>query len=191
MTKKELRKSYLSHRREMPQMELDALTERLMGNLWENVSFEGIKCVHLFLPIAHHNEVDMYLLVDALRLRFPEIKLVVPKSEFQTNEMVTCLLERETELEVSQWGIPEPKNPVVVDNHEIDLVFTPLLAFDEQGYRVGYGKGFYDRFFAKCRQDVKKIGVSLHGPIPKISDVNEFDARLDGCVTPDEFYEFD
>ena len=42
----------------------------------------------------------------------------------------------------------------------LDIVITPLLAFDPHGYRVGYGKGFYDRFFASLHKDAKRIGIS-------------------------------
>jgi 5-formyltetrahydrofolate cyclo-ligase len=72
----------------------------------------------------------------------------------------------------------------------IDLVFIPLLACDLQGNRVGYGKGFYDRFLSKCRYDVKKIGLSFFDPVDKIEDVNVFDIPLDECITPKKTWVF-
>jgi 5-formyltetrahydrofolate cyclo-ligase len=67
---------------------------------------------------------------------------------------------------------------------KIDVVFVPLLAFDKNGNRVGYGKGFYDNFLAKCREDVIKIGLSFFEPEEIIDDVFKTDIRLDYCVTP-------
>jgi len=61
---------------------------------------------------------------------------------------------------------------------------VPLLISDEQHYRVGYGKGFYDRFLANCRKDCKKIGLNFFKPIQKISDSNEFDIALDEVIYP-------
>ena len=61
---------------------------------------------------------------------------------------------------------------------------TFISSLDEQYYRVGYGKGFYDRFLANCRKDVKKIGLNFFKPISNITDVNEFDIALDEVIYP-------
>jgi 5-formyltetrahydrofolate cyclo-ligase len=64
------------------------------------------------------------------------------------------------------------------------------LCFDLRGFRVGYGKGFYDRFLKKCRADCKKIGLSFFEPVKEISDIEEFDVALNFAVTPQEIYNF-
>ena len=66
----------------------------------------------------------------------------------------------------------------------LDLVFVPLLAFDKTGQRVGYGKGFYDRFLAACRPDTIKIGLSLETSVAQVADVHEGDVVLDYVITP-------
>lgn len=70
------------------------------------------------------------------------------------------------------------------------MVLIPLLAFDKNGYRVGYGKGFYDRFLAECRPDVVKVGLSVFEPIDEITDLNEFDIKMDFCITPNRVWQF-
>ena len=65
---------------------------------------------------------------------------------------------------------------------EIDVVLVPLLCSDGQGYRVGYGKGFYDRFLVKCRPDCRKIGLSYFPPVDRIEDVTESDVKMDEVV---------
>ena len=80
-------------------------------------------------------------------------------------------------------GIPEPIHKAIYQSNP-DLILVPLLGFDKKGNRVGYGKGFYDRFLAKCRSDVLKVGVSFFEPTDRISDVSPFDIRLDYCITP-------
>ena len=82
-------------------------------------------------------------------------------------------------------GHPEPTDNLFVSPQQIDLVLIPLLVFDQRGYRVGYGKGFYDRFLAQCRPDAQKIGLSLEPPVTVIDDVDDYDVALDGCVMPD------
>ena len=84
-------------------------------------------------------------------------------------------------------------NPLILfgkKNDTIDIVITPLLAFDPKGYRVGYGKGFYDRFFASLHKDAKRIGISLFKPCKGIENINEYDVPLTHCVTPNKTYYF-
>jgi 5-formyltetrahydrofolate cyclo-ligase len=70
------------------------------------------------------------------------------------------------------------------------VVFVPLLGYDVQGNRVGYGKGFYDAFLSQCKKDVVKIGLSFFEPEQEITDVLNTDIRLDYCVTPTTVYSF-
>jgi len=69
-------------------------------------------------------------------------------------------------------------------------VLVPLLSFDKKGFRVGYGKGFYDRFLMQCKSDCIKIGLSYFDPIDVIDDADEFDVPLDFCITPQKVYVF-
>ena len=70
------------------------------------------------------------------------------------------------------------------------MVLVPLLACDRAGHRVGYGKGFYDRFLAACRPDCRKIGLSYFRPVEAIVDVYDGDVRLDRVITPDGVIQF-
>jgi 5-formyltetrahydrofolate cyclo-ligase len=70
------------------------------------------------------------------------------------------------------------------------VVFVPLLAFDKKGHRVGYGKGFYDRFLSDCKPETIKIGLSFFEAEESISAILPSDIRLDFCVTPTEIIVF-
>lgn len=72
----------------------------------------------------------------------------------------------------------------------IDIAFIPLLAFDTEGNRIGYGKGYYDRFLAKCRKDIITIGLSYFPPLDKVDDIEFFDKKIDFCITPESVYAF-
>jgi 5-formyltetrahydrofolate cyclo-ligase len=90
----------------------------------------------------------------------------------------------------NKYDIPEPIHGKIVPALEIDAVFIPLLGFDVNGNRVGYGKGFYDRFLSECRPDVVKIGLSFFDPVEKINDLNKYDIPLDLCITPGKIWDF-
>ena len=69
-------------------------------------------------------------------------------------------------------------------------MIVPLLCFDARGHRVGYGKGYYDRFLQKCRPDCIKAGLSFFPPVKKIDDIHVADVQLDLVVTPNETFYF-
>lgn len=106
------------------------------------------------------------------------------------NTMSHFLLTDNTVLKKSLYGIPEPIDGIEIAPNKIDVVFIPLLAFDNMGNRVGYGKGFYDQFLSECNPDVIKIGLSFFEPEPFIEDVNENDIPLNYCVTPNKVFYF-
>jgi 5-formyltetrahydrofolate cyclo-ligase len=66
-------------------------------------------------------------------------------------------------------------------------MFVPLLAFDVNGHRVGYGKGFYDQYLAKCSSKIIKIGLSLFDEPSIIDEVESTDIPLDIIITPTRF----
>ena len=64
------------------------------------------------------------------------------------------------------------------------------MIFDHQGHRVGYGKGYYDRFLGECNRYTLKVGLSFFDPVSKIEDIDTNDIALDYAVTPRETYAF-
>lgn len=187
MTKEELRKRYKAKRRKLSDYELSdgslAIANRLLEmNLWNNEYF------HVYLPIAAMREVDTEIILHLLAGK--DKKVVVSKSDFENCSLILYLLDEHTKIRNNDYGIPEPQNGRIIQPEQLDVIFVPLLAYDEKGYRVGYGKGFYDVFLPTCRPDAIKIGLSLFGPEPEIQDVWNGDVRLDYCVTPEKIYRF-
>jgi len=96
----------------------------------------------------------------------------------------------DTRFRKNKYDLYEPEGGVIVNHAGMDMIFVPLLSFDKNGYRVGYGKGFYDRYLSQCRNDCLKIGFSYFQPLDGIDDANEFDVPLNLCVTPTTVYVF-
>jgi 5-formyltetrahydrofolate cyclo-ligase len=181
MEKADLRKIYKEKRQQLSGIDIEELQENIYQQIYD-LEISNIKNVHVFLSLEKFKEINTNPIIDYYRSQ--NKKIVVSKSDFTNNSLTHFYLEKDTTIALNKYGIPEPVNAVQVCEIELDLVFVPLLISDEQHYRVGYGKGFYDRFLANCRKDVKKIGLNFFKPISNITDVNEFDIALDEVIYP-------
>jgi 5-formyltetrahydrofolate cyclo-ligase len=99
-------------------------------------------------------------------------------------------IDEETVYLTNKYGLTEPKNGEIINPKEIDLVIVPMLICDKEGFRVGYGKGFYDKFLSQCSDKVVTIGFNYFEPIDEIENTDEYDIPLCCCITPTEIYEF-
>ena len=95
-----------------------------------------------------------------------------------------------TKFEINKFGIEEPCDNIIFDPKMIEVVFVPLLSFDIEGNRVGYGAGFYDKFLKECDYSILKIGLSFFEPETRIEDTNARDIKLDYCITPQKVFSF-
>ncbi|AKA34824.1 5-formyltetrahydrofolate cyclo-ligase [Flagellimonas lutaonensis] len=186
MLKHELRKVYKEKRLHLSpsfilEHSIEIANRLLQLPIWHFTHY------HVFLSIADKKEVDTHPIITTLQAR--DKCVVVPKIASGT-EMEHYLLTDSTKLVLNSWQIPEPVDGIKIEASKIDVIFMPLLAFDLMGNRVGYGKGYYDTFLKKCRQDSIKIGVSFFGAEEVISDVGPHDVPLDYCVTPTKIYSF-
>ncbi len=188
MHKAELRKTMLQRRRALSIDEVAVCSQRIADLFFQHFPPRAGQTVHVFLPIVKNNEVNTWPIIERLRLEYPEVRVVVPVTDAAQHVLTHHHLTEESVLVENAWGIPEPKDAQIVHADEVDVVLLPLLAFDRQGHRVGYGKGFYDRFLAECRPDVVKIGLSLEPPVERIADPNEYDVPLNFAITPQDVW---
>jgi 5-formyltetrahydrofolate cyclo-ligase len=190
MHKRKLRREFLEKRKMLSEGEARLLSRQIADLFIESFGLGRVQYLHVYLPLPRQREIDTLLLLEQVRSRYPEVRVLVPKVDPVKMGMESYLLDDPTQLPVSGWGIPEPAGGTPVAPEVIDLIVVPLLAFDRQGHRVGYGKGFYDRYLARCRPDVLKIGLSCFEPVAEITDAGPHDVRLDYCVTPEKVWAF-
>jgi 5-formyltetrahydrofolate cyclo-ligase len=183
LTKAELRKIFIAKRAQLSQVDYERLNHDLLEQ-FKQVDLSNINCIHLFLPIHKRKEPDTFLIRDWLAAHHPHIQRVFPKADFATSTMQHYIHDEQLQMGINAFGIPEPIDGNTVDPKDIDMVLVPLLAFDRQGYRVGYGKGFYDRFMAQCKPGTRFVGLSFFEPVEIINDANEFDQKIQECLLP-------
>jgi 5-formyltetrahydrofolate cyclo-ligase len=188
--KKELRQQMQQKRALYTAAELQEWSSRVTGHFFDHFALAHYKTVHVFLPILRKKEIDTWQIIRQLQMNYPHIRIAVSVSNLAACTLNHFWLKPETKLQENKWGIPEPVAAEGIAVADIDMVLVPLLAFDRQGHRVGYGKGFYDRFLASCQPGTVKIGLSLEAAGQQVADVHANDVVLDYVITPAEVIAF-
>ncbi|OEK02102.1 5-formyltetrahydrofolate cyclo-ligase [Roseivirga sp. 4D4] len=183
MNKEVLRSLFLEKRQTLTQEEFERRNELLLTNC---ASFlerhkQVIHC-HLFLPITKYREPNTWPLFNRLR-QSDRHKVYLSKTLFKRKLLRHFLINRNTELETSKLGIPEPVNAQEVIPQVLDLIFVPLISCDAAGNRIGYGAGLYDRFLTEVRKDCLKVGIGITSTLDNIDYNNEFDIPLDYYIS--------
>ena len=181
-----LRSHYKKKRLSLTKQEVDHLSQRVCKQL-DKLNIWKLKHYHIFISISKYNELDTSYIIN--KLKSEKKNIIVPK--ILNNELVHIAINDHTEFSINEYGIKEPNNgnSFIIDN--LDLIFIPLLAYDLEGHRVGYGKGYYDRFLKLTNKSSLKIGLSFFDPINKIQDIDDNDVKLDYCITPTQVLKFD
>lgn len=187
MTKKELRKIYREKRAALTTPERNKMEDLMLIQFQQlNIDIPAL----IMTYASFENEFDPQLITDYCYFKNPDQQLFYPVINEAGNTMESVIVHEDTVFAPNKYGIDEPVDALPMFPEEIDLVIVPLLAFDVKGNRVGYGKGYYDRFLKECREDVLKIGFSFFDAEKEISDIDKFDVRLNHCITPYRIYDF-
>lgn len=189
MLKKEARKIYDKKRKEV------SYTDRLKWDdliliHFQTVEMPQLDAVFSFYPMEERNEINAFIITDFLRFRNPSLQICYPKMVIEEPNMEAIACHADTIFEANAINILEPLETTIIDPLDIDLVLVPMLVCDVKGNRVGFGKGYYDRYLSRCRPDCLKVGLSYFSPVDRIDDANEFDVPLDFCITPEKVYVF-
>ena len=189
MKKQELRKLFKQKRKDLDLHAIEKFNDLILIN-FQKLPLPPVECVHTYLSSFKLGEPETAIIIKYLQFKNPFIKVVIPKVDIHADLLVHYRYDEEMELIKNKYGIDEPKEGLPISENDIDMVLIPLLSFDKRGYRVGFGKGYYDKFLSLCRKDVVKVGLSFFDPVEKIEDITGYDIPLDFCVTPRENFIF-
>lgn len=187
MLKQDLRKKYKALRKALSEEQIDTFSIDIANQLLK-LPIWDFSYYHIFLTIEEKKEINTDYILNILAGK--DKNIIIPKSDFKTGGLTNYLLTDSTVIKKNSYNIPEPADGIEISNDKIDVVFIPLLAFDKQGNRIGYGKGFYDNFLSQCRPETIKIGLSFFEAEDTIEDIFEGDIGLDYCVTTKTIYIF-
>lgn len=186
--KSELRNTYSLKRKNLSDYQINKrsilISKKLLDiPIWDKEFY------HIFLTSKKNNEIETKFILSMLAQK--NKKVVVPRL-IDLNNLEHILLTQQTILKENSYGIPEPQkyNNKIIFPQELDVIIVPLYIFDLNGNRVGYGKGYYDRFLKNCRDDVIKIGISLFEPVKSISGISRNDIALNYAITSNSIFNF-
>lgn len=187
-TKSHIRKTYRALRLALTANEQQALSENLFRQ-FETIPLPAVQVIMSYQPIKHQFEFDPVGIEQSLLNQNPNAILCYPKVHGNAMDVFKFIPQHST-WETNEWGIPEISGGEKVMPEQIDLIIVPLLIFDRKGFRVGYGKGYYDRFLQQCRSNVLSVGCSFFEPVEAITDLHAWDMRIRYGITPEKVYEF-
>ena len=155
--KQALRKELMAERRALGDAEREARSAVIVDKILADPAWHAAKTVFSFMPMEEELNVEPLLVAaerEGKRIGFP---VCFPKGRMEV------YARGDHDWEIDNYGI---RVPVTDENNyipadEIDLVIAPLLGFDREKYRIGYGAGFYDRFIERLRPDCPVIGVAF------------------------------
>lgn len=170
MTKKALRLHMKTLRDQMDPKVMERETRIIVSKLEEDPDFKKAKCVSIFYPMG--NEVNLLSFVGKKNIAFP--KIVDQQLRFIAYEPHQAFVK-------SAFGVMEPMEGSYVDE-EIDYMIVPALAISKSGYRIGYGKGYYDGFLSRIRPK-RVVGVIYAFQEVETFDTDLHDQKLDAYYT--------
>ena len=189
MTKKAIRKEFIEKRLQLSTAEIQKRSAEMIRH-FEQMQLPVVKHLLSYYPLLERNEFNVDPCIQHIKRKTLDIRIAWPKINEEIISMEAFEINEDELFTKNKYGILEPLGGEKVQPELFDLVMVPMVMSDEKGYRVGYGKGYYDRYLPRCRPDVIKIGFSFFEPGPAIEDIDEFDVPLNFCITPSGKYEF-
>jgi len=187
LNKQEIRKHIIEQRTELSKAQLDEKSDQIMGHLIGSGLLDNKKAISCYL--SFDQEVKTNKIIDWFTQK--SASLIVPYTDKKNHQLVPVLVEdRKSQLTVSAFGYPEPVYSQVtrVDYTEIDLVLVPGLSFDENGNRVGYGKGYYDEYLSHIDERVEFVGLCFEFQWSNQIPEEPHDIKMDYIVTENGIY---
>lgn len=174
-TKKELRTNYKKMRNEIPEETREELSAEICGHILGSRLYQQAEIIFAYYPLG--NEVSLLPVIeDALsngkRIAFPKV---------EGEDMEFYQVKELTELKEGYYHVMEPVTESAAEEEDA-LVLTPGVVFDMDGNRIGYGKGFYDRYLDRHPECIT-LGIAYEAQIVESFEADMRDKRMDYIVT--------
>jgi 5-formyltetrahydrofolate cyclo-ligase len=186
--KKILRKEIINKRENIDIADREKMDKEIIKRFCESEYYKKAK--KIFIYISYCSEINTRGIIQKALDESKEI--YVPRTELDTRSMDAVRITSLDNLVKSSYGILEPsKEKLGINPNELDLIVVPGVAFDRDGGRIGYGAGFYDRYFKKIDDKnvgrIKKLVLAYDFQVIDKVPMNKHDVTIDYIITENEF----
>ena len=173
--KNQLRKEVLQKRKELDVL---SLSEKVMNNLFSLDEYKKSKSILTYFPLKYEIQTQCCFADNSKKWYLPRVN---------GDDLEVCMFQ-EASLRKGHFNIQEPTNDKISDLSFMDMVIIPCVAEDINGYRIGYGKGYYDRFLPSLSKSCKKVLLVYSDFLLETVYPNEYDVKVDILVTDKQIF---
>lgn len=179
--KKLIRTSILEKRNSLKTYEIKEAEQLIINNLMKLNQF--VQPQNVFCYLSFRSEVPTKEIITHCQQQGKNVYIPVCVNE--TKEMIISLYDHEVNLAASNYGVQEPTKETIkiADRDLLDIAIVPGAVFDSRGYRIGYGAGYYDKFFAHTKKKIYKIALAFSFQIIDEVPTDDFDIPVDCIIT--------
>src|SRR5699024_2124432 len=177
--KVELRTKLRSRRKSISRINFNKWSKQIRQKLRKQEEFRAAAVFHCYVSINERREVDTHPLIKEVLAEGQRV--VVPRTNFNEQKLSHFSLQSFDHLQLSKWCGLEPTGGKQISEKELELVIVPMVGADEDGYRIGYGGGFYDRFLSETH--CPSIGLCFEQNVVPELPVEPFDIPLNKIIT--------
>jgi len=182
--KTSLRKEKIRERNLISQNEMDRVEKKTASLFMDMFSELKIKKVSIYIPV--HNEVPTKRIIQLIIGSKTECYLPVIDQDLNNKKMKFAEFNHETALVKNKFNISEPISRTFENVLQLELVVMPLVAFDNEGFRLGMGKGYYDFTFGSSEINRKPLFWGLSYDFQKTDSCypEEHDLKMEAVICP-------
>lgn len=184
--KKKLRDEILSIRESLSDKEINEKSKKIYERLLESSIYK--KSSNIFTYVNFKNEVKTDMIINHSLLNTDTNqgkKVFIPLCNTSIKEIILCEIHGFDELKPNKMGILEPRADIIriANRKDIDMAIVPGAVFDKEGNRIGYGAGYYDKFFSSLKKDIVKIGICYDFQLVDFAPSSPHDVPMDYIIT--------
>jgi 5-formyltetrahydrofolate cyclo-ligase len=178
VAKKSLRMVLKGYRNQFSNAQWTRIGGQIQHHVLEFLKGKNITSVGCYINSQKNREVPTTVILGTLLEMNIKVFVPVIGADFS---MDMVQVHPDSTFELNDWGIPEPISLKPSVLHIPEVMIVPMLGADFNGFRIGYGKGYYDRYFS--RYQVSKIGICPQACVLNHLPVDEFDVPMDYLIT--------
>ncbi len=176
--KKDFRKKYREIRKNIDDKKREKENQEIFSDFLELNEYKNAKSV--FIYVSYGDEVETLSIIEKILADGKRVS--VPICHKESHHMSAVLIDSLNCLKKGVYGILEPDaNGIILEKEDIDLIVVPGLCFSEDGYRIGYGGGYYDRFLDGYKG--VSVGLAFSECIAEKVPTEKTDKRVDIVIT--------